>query len=450
MIDSARQEVEVPDSAERWALVERVLASAQLRRATRLREMLQYVGQRSLKDGCDQIREQQIGVDVFSRPEGYDTSTDNIVRVNATELRKRIEAYFEAEGAKEPVIMEIPRGSYVPVFRNRPVELAETAEASTPAEVVEPEAPAAHPEAVPGRRSSGWLIAGLVAASVLIVALAVTSLNLWMQDRTMRRLLYPWQSKPAVASLWNEFLNANPNTDVVIGDAGFAMFQAISKQTFSLRDYLSHAYWDAPPAGQQTPEMRSLLSGIGRRMMVSRGGFSIARHLSNLDPLNNRIHIYFARNYMPSLVKRDNLILFGTSLSNPWMELFEDRLSFSVERKEDSGQAPGAFHAFVVNRSPAAGEQAAYTPSSTTGYCTVAYLPNPEHNGKVLVIQGTTSEAAQGCGDFLLSESQLSNFQKKLHTSRFPYFEVLLSTSQMLDVPLSTKIVAYRTYPALH
>ena len=184
--------------------------------------------------------------------------------------------------------------------------------------------------------------------------------------------------------------------------------------------------------------------------MVSGGGFTIARHLSDLDPLNNRIHVYFARNYMASLVKRDNLILFGASLSNPWMELFEDRLSFVVERKQDSEQTPGAAHAYVVNRSPAAGEQATYTPSATMGYCTVAYLPNPERNGKVLLIQGTTSEAAQGCGDFLLSESQLSNFQKKLNAARFPYFEVLLSTSQMLDVPLSTRIVAYRTFPALH
>ncbi len=450
MIDSAEQVVEMPDIAERSALLERVLASTQLRRATRLRELLQYVGQRSLRDGCDQIREQEIGVEVFARTEGYDTSVDNIVRVNATELRKRIEAYFETEGANEPVIMEIPRGSYVPVFRNRPVEPAEAAEAPAPAEVVEPEAPVIFPEAAPSRAVNGWVIASLVAAGVLIVALAAVSLNLWMQNRTMHRLLYPWESRPAVASLWNDFLNANPNTDVVIGDAGFAMFQEISKQTFSLQDYLSRADWEAPLTNVQTPEMRSVLNRIGRRMMVSGGGFTIARHLSDLDPLNNRIHVYFARNYMASLVKRDNLILFGASLSNPWMELFEDRLSFVVERKQDSEQTPGAAHAYVVNRSPAAGEQAAYTPSATMGYCTVAYLPNPERNGKVLLIQGTTSEAAQGCGDFLLSESQLSNFQKKLNAARFPYFEVLLSTSQMLDVPLSTRIVAYRTFPALH
>ncbi|MDE3149790.1 MAG: hypothetical protein KGL37_10010 [Acidobacteriota bacterium] len=450
MVDSVQQEVAAPDSATRLAVLERVLASTQLRRAARLRELLQYVGQRSLKDGHDQIREQVIGVEVFARPEGYDTSVDNIVRVNATELRKRIDTYFATEGAGEPVIMEIPRGSYVPVFRNRPPEPAIEAEVPAPAEAVEPEPLEEHPEELPARGLSGWAVAGLIAAGIVTIVLAAACLILWMQNRAMRARLYPWESKPAVASLWNDFLNANPNTDVVIGDAGFGMLQILSGQTISLQDYLSHNYVDQLPAAQsQSPEMRPVLSMIARWALVSRGGFTMAQHFSDLDPLNNKIRLYFSRNYMPSLVKRDNLILFGTRISNPWMEIFEDRLNFIEERRQGGLQPPGTPHSFVTNRSPAAGEQTTYIPTSTMGYCTVAYLPNPEHNGKVLLIQGTSSEAAQGCGDFLLSESAMANFQKTLRATKFPYFEVLLSTSQMLDIPLSTKIVAYRTYPNL-
>ncbi|HUX28384.1 MAG TPA: hypothetical protein VMV39_06330 [Terracidiphilus sp.] len=439
----------MPDSATRWALLERILASTQLRRAARLRELLQYVGQRSLKDGCDQIREQEIGVEVFARPEGYDTSVDNIVRVNATELRKRIEAYFGTEGVGESVIMEIPRGSYVPVFRNRPPEPATEVEVPAPPEAVEPEPLEEHPEKLPARGLSGWAVAGLIAAGIVMIVLAAACLNLWMQNRAMHARLYPWESKPAVASLWNDFLNANPNTDVVMGDAGFGMFQVLSRQTVSLQDYLSHSYVDQLPAQGQSPEMRAALSMIARWTLVSRGGFTMAQRFSNLDPLSNKIRLYFSRNYMPSLVKRDNLILFGTRISNPWMELFEDHLNFIVEHKQGGLLPPGTPHSFVTNRSPAAGEQTTYTPTSTMGYCTVAYLPNPEHNGRVLLIQGTSSEAAQGCGDFLLNESAMANFQKTLRTTRFPYFEVLLTTSQMLDIPLSTKIVAYRTFPNL-
>ena len=114
-----QQATEPPDSESCWALLERVVASPQMKRAARMREFLLFVGQRSLKDGCEQIPEQEIGSEVFGRPAEYDTSVDNIVRVNATDLRKRIEDYFATDGANEPLILEIPRGSYKPVFRRR-------------------------------------------------------------------------------------------------------------------------------------------------------------------------------------------------------------------------------------------------------------------------------------------------------------------------------------------
>lgn len=117
---STPKETEAPAVEACWALLERIGASPGLRRAPRLREFLDYVARRSLHDGCMQIHEQEIGIAVFGRPDTYDTSVDNIVRANATELRKRIEAYFESEGAHETLIVDIPRGSYVPVFRFRP------------------------------------------------------------------------------------------------------------------------------------------------------------------------------------------------------------------------------------------------------------------------------------------------------------------------------------------
>ena len=49
--------------------------------------------------------------------------------------------------------------------------------------------------------------------------------------------------------------------------------------------------------------------------------------------------------------------------------------------------------------------------------------------------------------DFLLSEDRLSSFQKTLHVTQFPYFEVLLKTSQVKGTPLTATVEAYRTYP---
>src|SRR5580693_4822942 len=117
----------LPTIEERRALIERVAASEQFSRSARLRDFLLYVGKQSLKDGCPEIHEQEIGAKVFGRPSSYDRSQDNIVRVNATELRKRIDQYFANEGANETLILEIPRGGYKPVFRRRVLPAEATA-----------------------------------------------------------------------------------------------------------------------------------------------------------------------------------------------------------------------------------------------------------------------------------------------------------------------------------
>ena len=127
------------------------------------------------------------------------------------------------------------------------------------------------------------------------------------------------------------------------------------------------------------------------------------------------IHLYYAREYLPALIKQDNVILIGSPIANPWDELFESRMNFTVI--PDSGVPT-----YITNRAPAAGEQSTYTPTASVGYCTVAYLPNPDHNGSVLLLEGTGSEATEAAGDFLLSEDQLSSFQKMLHVTRFPLF----------------------------
>ena len=452
------QQKETPDAESCGEVLDRVLASSQLRRSARLRELLAYVGRRVLEDGCTLIREQEIGIEVFGRLEGYDTSADNIVRVNATELRKRIDAYFETEGSHEPVVMEIPRGNYVPVFRYRPVEpetevdpqrlMGSQVITAVPA-IGLPQALPFPPDTLPSAPRP-WTLAAGIAAGLTIAALVAVCLTLWTQNRAMHRLLYSWQSKPSVKAFWSGFLDGNPNTDVVVADASFGLFQTLSKHLYSSQDYFSRSYASQVQTQALSPEMRDALALLARRTFISRGGFTMAQHFAALDPLNNRIHIYLARNYLPSLIMRDNVILFGSRLSNPWDELFEGRLNFTFQHDFNAAEIPGAPHAFVINHAPATGEQAVYAPSGTSAYCTIAYLPNPDHNGRVLIIQGTNSEAAQGCGDFLLSEDGLSGFRKKLNGQGFPSFELLLKTSQVIETPISATLVAYRIYPNLN
>src|SRR5262249_49759220 len=82
----------------------------------RLRELFMYLAECAIRDPQSPLTEHQVGIAVFKRPEGYDTSSDTVVRVQASELRKRLKYYFLSEGLHEPLVMELPRGSYLPVL----------------------------------------------------------------------------------------------------------------------------------------------------------------------------------------------------------------------------------------------------------------------------------------------------------------------------------------------
>lgn len=107
---------------ESRALLQRILDSKGLRRAIRLRSFLTYVVDRKLVGSVDEISEVLIGHRVFDRPANYNTGEDSIVRTEALNLRKRLAQYFQGEGQNEPVLLQIPKGTYVPVFVEREIQ----------------------------------------------------------------------------------------------------------------------------------------------------------------------------------------------------------------------------------------------------------------------------------------------------------------------------------------
>lgn len=434
---------EVLDAEECWALLERITASSHLRRATRLQALLQYLGRRSLKDHLDTLHEQMVGVEVFGRPEGYDTSVDNIVRTNVSELRKRIDAYFNAEGAGETLIMEIPRWNYVTVFKYRPVAPQIPSISSFLSEPPVHDVAEATSQALQVSRQHRWMAMALLAAGLTMIVLAGSYISLWMQYGSLHRSLYAWQYEPSVSALWTDILSASSDTDVVLADASFGLLQDFNKKNFPLDDYLNRSYISELQSQNPSPEMQTLLSRVVRWNLGSQDEFKLAHRILSLDPLGKRIRLYNARDYMPDLTNHDNVILIGGRISNPWDDLFEGRMNFTVKFDNDGSIA-------VVNRTPAAGEQSVYTQSSSVQYCVVGYLPNPSHNGQVLLIEGTGAEATEAAGNFLLSENQLSSFKKTLHVERLPYFEVLLKVSSVQGTPLTSTVEAYRVSPNPH
>ncbi|HEY4381865.1 MAG TPA: hypothetical protein VGN01_16065 [Acidobacteriaceae bacterium] len=428
---------------ERRALIERVAGSAQFRRSARLRDFLLYVGGQSLKEGCPEIHEQEIGAKVFGRNSSYDRSQDNIVRVNATELRKRIEVYFASEGAHETLILEIPRGGYKPVFRRRlpvvPIVSAAPVDVSTPGEPL-----SQNQAADTGKRPSR--IGHLVWATVT-AALAVTCIVLFQQDRSLHKVVNPWDGKPAVAAFWSDFLRYHQQTDVVLPDDSLSIIEDLVRHPISLGDYLNRNYMREIQSSNLSADRKYDLDQIFSHNLITFGGVRAAQQMLTLMPPPDVANLTLSRYYVGDAIKRNNVILIGGKKANPWVHLFDDQITFVTDFDNSGSQA------FVANLHPKPGEQATYTvsydPNALVGYSVIAYLPNPSRTGNAIILAGTDSDATDAAAEFLTSEDQLEKFRTTLHVKSFPYFEILLKTSRLSGTSLNAEPIAYRTYPGL-
>src|SRR6516164_11637601 len=110
--------------------LDRVLASPGFARNERLSRILRFVVERHLEGRDAELKESVLAIEVFGRPPDYDPKQDPIVRTEASRLRARLSEYYLAEGKGDPVVIEVPRGAYVPVVR----EVGAEARAGGPAQ----------------------------------------------------------------------------------------------------------------------------------------------------------------------------------------------------------------------------------------------------------------------------------------------------------------------------
>jgi hypothetical protein len=455
------------DQAKKIILRElgKILVSRPFRNSGRSKEFLSYVVHNRLEGHAENLKERTIGNQLFQRQPDYPTGDDPVVRVHAGEVRRRLQQYYFTSDESVPVRIDIPVGSYSPEFSWNTNAPQDQFQALSESGVLErgiaggehdPESNAA--DDVPSVEnqdmapSAARLFAhGLrkyavrILGSLAIVVLGTACLLMWIQLRTLNRKLNPWQYQPAVNALWSKFLGPAQVTDVVMEDETYLLLQIITNEKFTLQDYLNHGYLIRLQNPEFSKEKREILGQIASRSLARITDGQLQRDLLEQDPLDEHLHFYFASEYNADLAGKHNVILIGSRFSNPWAELFEKRAAFTAE----SGMPT-----LIRNRAPLAGEQQIYmpidSPNQNVQYCAVAYLPNPNHNGRILLIQGTNGVATFGGLEFLLSEDQIANLRRRIHTTEFPYFELLLKTSNVSSTPFATTLEAVRTYPDLH
>lgn len=429
-----------PSVEERLALIERVAASEQFGRSARLRDFLLYVGRQSLKEGAFEIHEQEIGIRVFGRPASYDRSQDNIVRVNATELRKRVDAYFAGVGEKEPLIFEIPRGAYKPVYRWRTEAYPLPLHVSQQSAII---APAGQFSA-----SSRRFPPERLAWAMLTMALLIVCVVLWYQNSSMRAAPQPWANRPAVSAFWAGFLDSRRETDLVLPDDTASIIEDISGTPIQLSEYLGSGFMRRIQSSPNlSADRKQDLNQIFSHNLVTFGAVRAIQSVMGEIPPSYPRYLTLARNFTADQLTRSNAVLIGGPKSNPWGQLFDNILNFNTDYDYKRGIQ------FVRNRSPKPGEETTYTvsgaPDSLTGYAVIAYLPNPSHTGHTIIIAGTDSDATGAGAAFLTSEESMAKLRANLHVDRFPYFEVLLKTSRVSGTFFDAQPIASRAYPSL-
>ena len=101
------------------AELERLCLDELFRDTTRMKRFLRYVVEETLDGRGDRLKGYVIGVEVFDRPENFDPQADTIVRVQAGQLRRRLDLYYADRGQSSRVRILVPKGRYAPTFELR-------------------------------------------------------------------------------------------------------------------------------------------------------------------------------------------------------------------------------------------------------------------------------------------------------------------------------------------
>ena len=94
----------------------KALSHPYISESTSLRNYLEFVAEEVIKGRAEHLGEYEIGTKVFHQPPEFDPRLDPVVRAHARRLRRRLVDYYRHDGHKEPVRLELPRGSYLPQF----------------------------------------------------------------------------------------------------------------------------------------------------------------------------------------------------------------------------------------------------------------------------------------------------------------------------------------------
>jgi hypothetical protein len=425
--------------------LQRISVSAAFRNSHRSRVFLEYIVDKALAGRFDELKERVIGSSLFGRPADYDTGADSMVRVVANETRRRLQAYYsQPENASGSVRIELSAGSYLPLVHYRPPALDDQHGKVAPrvAELTQPDQSSRSALMKPGT----WMVGTLLLTGLCIFLL--------VQNRSLRRQVGNGTSTNAarVTEPWSTLFTGNRGLQILLADTSVGGIQNLLGTQLPLADYVNRRY--IPDENRIAPELDGFLHFLLGNQYTSAAYATTAVRIAQLaQSCSVPVSVSYARDMSLRTFKSgESFVVLGTTRANPWAQLFDSQLNFSVEfSNENSGQ-----EARFRNRAPRPGEPAIYVPrlgpSATVGesYGHIAFLPSFYKGGSMLLVTGTSSPATEAAGEFV---TNLDRLRAALITlggdpSGGPRsFELLLRVRDTSGTPIQSDLIAGRLPP---
>ena len=430
-----------------------VLSGDAFRGSHRSAQFLRYVVNQSVNGHCDDLKERLIGVELFGRSPSYDTGEDAIVRVTASDVRRRLLQHYGSCGITSEFRIRLPLGTYIPeISRDVPVK-TQVQEAASATTVDRPDALASSPplsetqEAGPEeheraprlsesqrRTQRQWMLRIVLPCCLAVAVYGAFSLWLTMRAAHVR-----------TDSQWGALFGSQLSTKLITSDPNIVEIQTLTGQTVTLSDYANRRY--VPDPEKVAPQLlrfsTEILLGDKAATVDTEVAVEVAEWMDRAQ--DGRLVIQSARMLRFSdLLKDGNFILLGSPRSNPWALYYSEHLDFRFFFDQGSGQE------IVENLHPRRGESAKYLPTAlgfATGesFAVASYLRNPDHLGHVLLIAGANAEGTEAVADLMTDSAELSAVMSRCglpHNAPVPNFQLLLQLNTMAGSPAHSQVIA--------
>lgn len=421
-------------------------------------QFLTYIIDRALAGHFESLKERMIGIELFGRSPSYDTSEDAIVRVTASDVRKRLLQHYGKYGSASEFRITLPLGTYVPDILHepqaKPEKPADQKLHLEPADALSGSlrhtdpplaaAPLAHAEPL-GPHIPDRELASSRGTSRLWIALAallvIVNLSLWAFFVRHRATA---GAAPTSLLPWSVLFNSARPTHVITSDPDLFAIQILTHAPVSVSDYANHNY--LPGHNTLSPELKNLCTQLLSGDKASNVDAQITAQIGQIaQTYARKIDVQGARSIQFSNLKTDdNFIFLGSPATNPWASIFDDQLDFRFF----GAAVPGG--GLVRNVRPAAGEQLTYVPTARGGatgesFSVVAFVTNPDQSGQVLLLAGLNREGTEAAGNLVADPVRLAAALRNCGISPagpLKHFEILLRVNTMAGSPSQFDVAA--------